>query len=72
MKRRRREGAVAKMLRGPYSHSHGAQRAAIKLHYQTGRLWGGGVLHADTGMKVHVLSGNRRQNLTATTKLEEP
>lgn len=34
-------GAVTKMLRGPYSHSHGAQRAAIKLHYQTGRLWGG-------------------------------
>lgn len=43
-KRRRKEGggAVTKMLRGPYSHSHGAQWAVIKLPYQTGRLWGGG------------------------------
>lgn len=29
-------GGITKMLRGPYSHSHGAQRAVIKLHYQTG------------------------------------
>lgn len=29
-------GGITKMLRGPYSHSHGAQQAVIKLHYQTG------------------------------------
>lgn len=30
------ERGVTKMLRGPYSHSHGAQRAVIKRHHQTG------------------------------------
>lgn len=30
------EAGITKMLRGPYSHSHRAQRAVIKLHYQTG------------------------------------
>ena len=29
------EAGITKMLRGPYSHSHRAQRAVIKLHYQT-------------------------------------
>ena len=30
-KREEEEEGVTKMLRGPYSHSHGAQRAVIKL-----------------------------------------
>lgn len=56
------------MLRGPYSHSHGAQWAVIKLHYQTGRLWGE---PARRHMEVHILSENRRQNLTAATEMED-